>query len=164
MALTKTPICDFGKKADNFELKSTDNKVISLNPKHHDALHGVAQIQLTRLDYINGFKNYEVRWYIKGFEYRHRLINRLSSLNNIIGKKILVWCEQGFGDTIQFSRYINKLVDAGAKVTFEVQSHLLTFFKRHFQETSSINISYGQYRSIKTYCQELFDYFKSFLS
>ena len=31
MALTKTPICDFGKKADNFELKSTDNKVISLN-------------------------------------------------------------------------------------------------------------------------------------
>ena len=36
------------------------NKVISLNPKHHDALHGVAQIQLTRLDYINGFKNYEV--------------------------------------------------------------------------------------------------------
>ena len=31
MALTKTPICDFGKKADNFELKSTDNKIISLN-------------------------------------------------------------------------------------------------------------------------------------
>jgi len=31
MSLTKTPICDFGKKADNFELKSTDNKVISLN-------------------------------------------------------------------------------------------------------------------------------------
>ena len=108
------------------------NKVISLNPKHHDALHGVAQIQLTRLDYINGFKNYEVRWYIKGFEYRHRLINRLSSINNISGKKILVWCEQGFGDTIQFSRYINKLVDAGAKVTFEVQSPLLTFFKRQF--------------------------------
>ena len=31
MSLTKTPICDFGKKADNFELKSTDNKIISLN-------------------------------------------------------------------------------------------------------------------------------------
>ena len=30
MALTKTPICDFGKKAENFKLKSTDNKVISL--------------------------------------------------------------------------------------------------------------------------------------
>ena len=31
MSLTKTPICDFGKKADNFELKSIDNKIISLN-------------------------------------------------------------------------------------------------------------------------------------
>ena len=31
MALTKTPICDFGKKADNFNLKSTENKMISLN-------------------------------------------------------------------------------------------------------------------------------------
>ena len=31
MALTKTPICDFGKKADSFNLLSTDNKKIELN-------------------------------------------------------------------------------------------------------------------------------------
>ena len=31
MALTKTPICDFGKNADDFRLKSTDNKILSLN-------------------------------------------------------------------------------------------------------------------------------------
>ena len=31
MALTKTPICDFGKKAEDFKLKSTDNKILSLN-------------------------------------------------------------------------------------------------------------------------------------
>ena len=31
MALTKTPICDFGKKAEEFELKSTDNRLIALN-------------------------------------------------------------------------------------------------------------------------------------
>ena len=31
MALTKTPICDIGKKADQFQLKSIDNKMISLN-------------------------------------------------------------------------------------------------------------------------------------
>ena len=30
MSLTKTPICDFGKKAENFQLNSTDNKIISL--------------------------------------------------------------------------------------------------------------------------------------
>ncbi len=31
MALTKTPICDFGKKAETFKLNSTDNKIVSLN-------------------------------------------------------------------------------------------------------------------------------------
>jgi len=31
MTLTKTPICDFGKKADFFELRSTKNKLINLN-------------------------------------------------------------------------------------------------------------------------------------
>ena len=27
----QTPICDFGQKAHNFELKSTDNKILTLN-------------------------------------------------------------------------------------------------------------------------------------
>jgi len=27
MTLTKTPICDFGKKAESFELKSIENKL-----------------------------------------------------------------------------------------------------------------------------------------
>ena len=31
MALTKTPVCDFGKKAEDFKLKSIENKLISLN-------------------------------------------------------------------------------------------------------------------------------------
>ena len=30
MTLTKTPICDFGKKAEDFKLKSVNNDVISL--------------------------------------------------------------------------------------------------------------------------------------
>ena len=30
MALTKTPICNFGEKAKNFNLESTENKKISL--------------------------------------------------------------------------------------------------------------------------------------
>jgi peroxiredoxin len=31
MALTKTPICNFGEKAKDFKLKSTENELISLN-------------------------------------------------------------------------------------------------------------------------------------
>ena len=31
MALTKTPVCNFGKKAENFKLRSINNKLVSLN-------------------------------------------------------------------------------------------------------------------------------------
>ena len=31
MALTKTPICEFGKKAENFQLNSTKNEIILLS-------------------------------------------------------------------------------------------------------------------------------------
>ena len=31
MSLTKTPICDFGKKAETFELKSVDGNIVSLD-------------------------------------------------------------------------------------------------------------------------------------
>ncbi len=31
MALTKTPVCDFGSKAEDFELKSINNKLVALN-------------------------------------------------------------------------------------------------------------------------------------
>ena len=108
------------------------NNVLLLNPKNYDALHGIAQIQLSNLDYKKGFKSYEIRWYVKGFEYRHGSIKSLSSIDDTIGKKILVWSEQGFGDTIQFSRYVKKLINIGAIVTFEVQSPLLSFLKRQF--------------------------------
>ncbi len=42
----------------------------------------------------------------------------------ISGKTILVHWEQGFGDTIQFSRYVKLLADAGAKVLFAPQRPL----------------------------------------
>ena len=31
MSLTKTPICDFGKKAENFSLMSINDQMVSLN-------------------------------------------------------------------------------------------------------------------------------------
>ena len=47
MALTKTPICDFGKKADNFELKSIDNKIIRYLTVKYEKLD-LKKIKLTK--------------------------------------------------------------------------------------------------------------------
>ena len=42
----------------------------------------------------------------------------------VAGKTILIHWEQGFGDTIQFSRYLRLLADAGARVLFAPQRPL----------------------------------------
>ena len=48
---------------------------------------------------------------------------------NIAGKTIFIWCEQGFGDTIQFCRYAKLLEARGAKVIMSVQQPLLGLLK-----------------------------------
>ena len=108
-------------------------KAISLNSKDFDSIHAFSLCQLTMHNFNEGLINYELRWFKKDFEkYRYNHLPKLESLESILGKKILVWYEQGMGDTIQFSRYIQSLIILGANVTFEVQKPLLKFLKRQF--------------------------------
>ena len=88
--------------------------------------------QLAIGDFVNGWKNYDLRWKKRNKNYKYAHIPNLESLNDINEKKILIWCEQGLGDTIQFSRYVDLLITKGAEVTFEVQSPLANFFKNNF--------------------------------
>ncbi len=45
---------------------------------------------------------------------------------------MLVWWEQGFGGTIQFSRYVTLLANLGANVVFDVQAPLKSLLKQSF--------------------------------
>ena len=46
----------------------------------------------------------------------------------LVGKTILLYDEQGLGDTIQFCRYAKPIADLGAKVVFEVRQPLIRLF------------------------------------
>jgi hypothetical protein len=45
------------------------------------------------------------------------------------GKTVLVHCEQGFGDTLQFARYLPWVKQRGGRVIFEVQAELRGLFQ-----------------------------------
>jgi len=70
-------------------------------------------------DLPKGWEKYDARWYyesdvsfkptLPGIEY--------NGTQDIQGKKVLVYCEQGFGDAIQFARFIQPLQDRGAIVS-----------------------------------------------
>ncbi|MHA1157153.1 MAG: tetratricopeptide repeat protein [Alphaproteobacteria bacterium] len=50
---------------------------------------------------------------------------------DLSGKKILVYCEQGHGDTIQFLRFLEPLRESGGAVTFIAPQPLVGLFKEN---------------------------------
>ena len=50
-------------------------------------------------------------------------------IDSIAGQTLLVWAEQGFGDNIQFVRYVQILIEAGVKVTLSTRKPLMRLFK-----------------------------------
>ncbi|MGO9992515.1 MAG: tetratricopeptide repeat protein [Steroidobacteraceae bacterium] len=48
---------------------------------------------------------------------------------SLAGKTIMIWAEQGLGDTIQFCRYATLLESRGANVIFSVQAQLCTLLR-----------------------------------
>jgi tetratricopeptide (TPR) repeat protein len=70
-------------------------------------------------DFERGWEDYEFRW-IGGETPKRELKLPLPEWSGEVkpGEHILAFDEQGFGDAIQFSRYLPPLIKAGAKVTF----------------------------------------------
>ena len=127
--------------------KNNFNKAISINPNDYESLHGISLIQLSELNYEDGWKNYEYRFHITSERnnLRHQKIPKLQSIKNLENKKILVWYEQGLGDTIQFSRYVEKLIKYGSEITFEVQTDLKSFLGRQINCKITDNASNEMY-------------------
>ena len=55
---------------------------------------------------------------------------------------LLVWAEQGFGDNIQFVRYVQILIEAGVKVTLSTRKPLMRLFKECLQPHAPVIIEH----------------------
>lgn len=55
------------------------------------------------------------------------------------GKTLIIYNEQGMGDTIQFCRYIRKLKKTGARLIFQVQAPLLALLRQNWPGKSFIS-------------------------
>jgi len=88
-------------------------------------------LKLSLGEYEEGWELHEWRWKNKHFTSPVRHFTQSLWLNNsgISDKAILIHAEQGLGDTIQFSRYLDLLKDKKCKLFFEVQEPLASLFK-----------------------------------
>lgn len=101
------------------------DKASSVDPNYVDAYWQKGLSQLASGNFKLGWQNYEARWSKSNpVKFQHAEVVRLENLDNLYGKRLLVWAEQGLGDTIQFCRYIKPLAQTGAKITFLVPEQL----------------------------------------
>ena len=123
----------------NFDLaKECYDAAIKIKPDFADAYWNKSLTQLTLGQFKEGWKNYEYRFKLDSGKPQFINIPRLKNLKNLTDKKILIWSEQGFGDSIQFCRYISKILDLGAKVTFDVSKKLTALMSRQFNCTMNV--------------------------
>ena len=109
-------------------------KTISLRPNFASARWNLSLCNLQQGNYHEGFANYESRT-MRGEEnnyVKRRGLDRpyWLGLEPIENKKILLYGEQGFGDYIQFCRYVKTINDLGGRVILECPKELYDLVSR----------------------------------
>jgi len=107
---------------------------IAIDPSYCNAYWNKSLAQLLLGNYEEGLANYEYRWLREDADtHLHPNIPKLTSLEDAKNKKVLVWSEQGYGDTLQFCRYVPLLIEAGVHVVLETQAPLLPLLQNQFR-------------------------------
>ena len=99
---------------------------IALQPTLAQAHWNLAVAALLAGDFARGFTEYE--WRKRHDRYRHDFVNLPGPVwtgDDPAGRTILVHAEQGFGDTIQFARYLPLIAERGARVVLACDARLV---------------------------------------
>jgi tetratricopeptide (TPR) repeat protein len=117
-------LIDMNRHADAL---SSYDQVLALNPDHVEAHwnRALCLLQMGRLE--EGWREYEWRWKRRRNAASRRSFEAPLWLGEVPldGKVILLYAEQGLGDTLQFCRYASMLSRLGAQVVLEVQPELV---------------------------------------
>jgi len=105
--------------------------VLRLNPSNANASWNKALSLLRLGNFKEGWALYESRWQISGMrEHAKKLEVPLWLGKDSLNKKsILIHAEQGYGDTIQFSRYLPALESLGARVWLQTPKVLISLLQ-----------------------------------
>jgi tetratricopeptide (TPR) repeat protein len=103
-------------------------KALSIAPTYAPAEFSLALALLMQGDLIRGFRHIESRWRANNVQ---QPVFRQPQWSGecLTGKRIFVYFEYGFGDTLQFVRYVPELARMGAEVVLGCQQPLTELMK-----------------------------------
>jgi len=118
------------------------DEAIRCSPSYSEAHWNKGLTLLLQGNFRDGWPLYEWRWKRVGHVTTLKPRNAQLWLGQapLSGRSLLVQSEQGFGDTIQFSRFVRQLRELGAKVVMQVPDALLSLLKRSIPADSVIGM------------------------
>lgn len=121
------------------------HKALELRPAYSTARHNLALSQLLHGDLREGWENHESRLIVKERAHVYQVIHKLFDIipkwdgkSSLAGKYILLMHEQGYGDSIQFLRYVRLLQAQGARVAVHVKNALHRLFQSFTPEVTLV--------------------------
>ena len=100
-------------------------KAHRLKPKLQEVTYNIALAQLVLGDLEHGWAGYDSRTESPRFVERYRFQKpRWTGKESLEGKTILLFAEQGLGDTLQFIRYVPRVAKLAARVIVRIQPAL----------------------------------------
>ncbi len=101
------------------------DRALGLKPDQPEVQLNQALIRLSRGDFQEGWRQYEARWGTRQLDPDRRSFTMpLWDGSDGRGRTILIWAEQGLGDTLQFCRYAPLLAGRGWRVVIEAPAPL----------------------------------------
>jgi len=115
----------FRAMGDNDKALAAVNKALSIDPNIVGARWNRALIWLSMGNYQDGWAEYEWRWRRPTTQNRAFAHGKAWQGEDIKGKTLFVYEEQGLGDTLQFIRYLPMLRNLGGRIIFETGPALI---------------------------------------
>lgn len=112
---------------------------LGLSPHYPDARANLGFLQLITQDFQTGWANYDWRWKVGNpHPYFRDHEASLWTGNSIPGERLLVWGEQGIGDTILFSSMLFEFLETHSDATFECDERLIPVLSRSIPSVAFI--------------------------
>ena len=99
-------------------------EALKLKPKLAMAHWNLSLSLLLRADFEHGWDEFEWRWKCKELNLGLRITGPIWDGGELGGRRIVLQSEQGFGDVIQFVRYIPQVLKSGGKVVLSCHPSL----------------------------------------
>jgi tetratricopeptide (TPR) repeat protein len=123
-----TKACAMQMLGRHLEAVDVYRKALQINPDYAEAHVNMAMALLLLGKFEQGWIHYRRRMNTTNIYCPNDIETSRWDGSQFKGKRLLVWCEQGIGDAINFIRYLPKVKAKGGSVTLAVKKSLLRLF------------------------------------